>query len=315
MQNNNVIIKGKRVLIPFESGYATGWKEGPAVLEREPIARPKFKLPYALWRESLAFLADVFLHKKWEAQLLWFRHSETGEWKTYCPVQTGSGASTRSIDCVENDNSLNFLSSNGFDCVGSIHSHCTMPAFQSGTDKDDELGQTDGFHVTIGKMNDDIFDVHCRSIITLLGDTESGAKAERDQIQFYLEDFIDGVPNYDESPFPISSRIRKELTKEFLLSQQDLGDYDEAWCERIIDLPKPVYNHNANHGRMIQGVQYITDQEQAQRHIDYWNEKRQREWEKELEEEDEALKRLEEAEQDDEVARYMDEQGRIYGMM
>jgi hypothetical protein len=334
MDINNIQVKGRNILVPFESGFATGLMEGPPVLEREPVARPKFKIPYTLWRESLAFLADVFHIKGWEAQLLWFRNESTGEWKTYCPVQTGSGATTNTIDCDDNDNALNFLANSGFECVGSIHSHCNMAAFQSGTDKDDEVGQTDGFHVTIGKMKEDIFDIHCRSIITIMGDVEKKTKAERRQVQFFIEDFVDGIPDYNSAPFPIPSRIRKQLVTYYLLNQEDLEcEYDEAWAERVIDKPKE-YPKPWNGTTWVNGIEYkVVDGKvcspvhspsyETPVYVNGIDHKRLREWEEELEEdrlEQEAKVRAQALmaryrdDEDDETQAMIDQQGRLYGI-
>lgn len=227
-------VSNGKLLVQFESGLATGWKEGPAILQRSPIARPKIKMPLEIWREAVSFLVEVFDEMKIEAQCIFFHKAETNEWQIFAPWQWGTGGSTETIECVENTGAYNFLAQNGYECVGSIHSHCTMSAFQSGTDKDDEFGTGDGFHVTIGKMNDSVMDIHCRSVCTIMGDPNvKDSKAERTQVPFYLEEFIDGLPDFDAMPNPPPSRIRSEWTKYILANRDELESFNEKWMDRL----------------------------------------------------------------------------------
>ena len=145
---NAVQVSNGKVLIPFQSGLAVGWMEGPPILARSPIARPKIKMPLKTWREALSFLVAVFDGVKIEAQAIFYYKEASKEWATMVPHQYGSGGTTSTFECLENEQMFNFLAQEGYECVGSVHSHCNMSAFQSGTDKDDEFGTNDGFHIT-----------------------------------------------------------------------------------------------------------------------------------------------------------------------
>jgi hypothetical protein len=226
------VSKGK-LLIPFKAGLADGWMEGPQVLERSPIARPKIKLPLVQWRTILAFLVDTFDELGIEAQASFWYHHEKKEWKILVPEQWGTSSVTHSIDCTINDGLFNFLAAAGFEQVGSIHTHCTMSAFQSSVDKDDEEGQSDGFHITIGKMKDSIMDVHCRCVSTILGNTLED-KAVRVQTPFFLAEFIDGLPDFDEMAYPVPFRIRNEWTNYILLQREEFPEeYPDVWVQRV----------------------------------------------------------------------------------
>ena len=265
---NNIQVSNGKLLIQFDSGLATGWREGPALLNRAPIARPKIKMPLHVWRQALSFLVDVFDHVKIEAQVLFYYNKEEEDFTLFVPHQYGSGASTNTFECTENTETFEILAADGYDYVGSVHSHCTMSAFQSGTDKDDEFGNNDGFHITIGKMNDDVMDIHCRSVITILGDPDAGTKGERLQVPFFLEEFIEGLPDFDKMGNPPPSRIRKEWTKHIIANREELDEYPKEWEDRIntsdptkkkyVTYPQPNGNANTVSGGKfyVQGIEH-----------------------------------------------------------
>jgi hypothetical protein len=284
---------------------------------------------------------------KVEAHVLFYYNHEKKLWQLYCPFQEGTGGTTNSIECVDNDRSLAWLGREGYDCVGSVHSHCAMSAFQSGTDKDDEFSNTDGFHVTIGKMGDEVMDIHCRSICTILGDPNTNTAAERQQLPFYLQDFIEGLPDFSESPFEIPPKIQTQLINYYLANRDDLVDYPKSWPERVTLPQKKTWSYQANGAPQqvvgsnrggtvnIQGKIFKLDDkgglvpytEDEQKQLDEYWERRMAEWkeEEELKAEEMALlkgKTLEEvlAEQADEALeaeeqeRMADEQGRLFGV-
>ena len=106
------------------------------------------KLPYDLYKQIYSFFKSVYTeHKSEVAVLLWYNF-ERKDWFIEVPKQKVSGASVNyDRDLEENKK----LESKGYICVGSIHSHCEMGAFHSGTDDGDEYN-FDGFHMTIGKV-------------------------------------------------------------------------------------------------------------------------------------------------------------------
>ena len=106
------------------------------------------KLPYETLKTIHAFFVQVYDERKSEvAVLLWYNFT-TQDWQVEVPKQRVSGASvnyTRDMEYIEN------MKLGGYHCVGTIHSHCEMGAFHSGTDDKDEYG-FDGVHITIGKV-------------------------------------------------------------------------------------------------------------------------------------------------------------------
>ena len=101
----------------------------------------------------LGFFKEVYRLYKSEAIVLLFYNKNKKSYKVFVPEQEVSRASlsyetTKTIK----DHIL----------IGSIHSHGSMTAFHSGTDVGDEA-KFDGLHLTIGKVDETLFDV-CGSI-------------------------------------------------------------------------------------------------------------------------------------------------------
>ena len=102
----------------------------------------------------LGFFKEVYTLYKSEAIVLLFYNKNEKSYRILVPEQEVSPASLsyESTQTIK-DHIL----------VGSIHSHGSMTAFHSGTDKDDEE-KFDGLHMTIGKVNEVTFFNVCGSI-------------------------------------------------------------------------------------------------------------------------------------------------------
>ena len=106
------------------------------------------KLPYELFNKVYEFFKYVYKKHKSEVAILLWHNFETGEWDIEVPKQTVSGAS---VNYVRDESWGLMMNDSGYVCVGTIHSHCEMTAFHSGTDDHDEYN-FDGVHITIGKV-------------------------------------------------------------------------------------------------------------------------------------------------------------------
>jgi len=86
---------------------------------------------------------------KSEAIVLLFYNKEKKTYKVYVPEQEVSAAHcSYKIEKTIKDYML----------IGSIHSHASMSAFHSGVDVDDEE-KFDGIHITVGKVDEEFFDI------------------------------------------------------------------------------------------------------------------------------------------------------------
>ena len=100
------------------------------------------RLPVFIYTQALDFFRKVYEAYKTEATTYICRDAE-GQYSLFIPQQYVSGASVNhKVGVDEMGDRLP---------VGTIHSHCMMGAFHSGTD-DHDMGKMPGLHMTIGKV-------------------------------------------------------------------------------------------------------------------------------------------------------------------
>jgi len=106
------------------------------------------KIPYETFHKIHEFFKEIYRKYNSEvAILLWYNFS-TDKWEVEVPKQTVTGAT---VNYKREEKITSKLETEGYLCVGTIHSHCEMSAFHSGTDDEDEY-QFDGLHITIGRV-------------------------------------------------------------------------------------------------------------------------------------------------------------------
>lgn len=125
--------------LPAISGAGIGgtfWWEAP-------------KIPRNVISQAWSFFADIYSRQQTEACLfILYNPSRTrNPYKLWCPPQVVSGTSVKWLN-----ESPNY--GDGWQAVGTIHSHCAFDSFHSGTDEMD-ADQFDGVHLTIGHVNTD----------------------------------------------------------------------------------------------------------------------------------------------------------------
>jgi len=102
------------------------------------------KIPAKTAQQIINFFKAVYLEHHAEAIVLLFYNQDTKKYKVVCPFQeVSAGAADYNKGVVIE----------GYDMIGTIHSHAGMSAFHSGVDDDDEKS-FDGLHITFGNMND-----------------------------------------------------------------------------------------------------------------------------------------------------------------
>jgi hypothetical protein len=78
------------------------------------------------------------------------------------PQEAKTGMTAKEIDNADAGTQREqFKDSDGWAYLGTVHHHCSCSAFQSSVDQNNEKDQ-DGIHITIGNMNSDVYDMHCR---------------------------------------------------------------------------------------------------------------------------------------------------------
>jgi hypothetical protein len=171
------ITDGKDFYISFTSPMVSGFIPVP-IPKGDPVLRwygPKIDL-LDQWYPALRFMAD---HADHEVILRLFMTRERDRIVIFPLTQIyGTGMSVKEDITTEEREKW---AQEGLLEAGTMHSHCNMNAFQSGTDKDDE-SHRDGLHVTIGKLKEDAFDLHARMTWTLVGEERDGKLIRASQI-------------------------------------------------------------------------------------------------------------------------------------
>jgi len=103
------------------------------------------KIPAKKAQQVINFFKEVYKVHYGEAIVLLFYNLETKQHKIVVPVQEVSGGAADYNKGITID---------GWDMIGTIHSHASMSAFHSGVDDNDEKS-FDGLHITFGNMRDD----------------------------------------------------------------------------------------------------------------------------------------------------------------
>lgn len=177
----------------------------PFLQELTPAATLRLpKLPPMLMVRALLFFRRVYQHHQSEATVLLHYRSENHTYRLQCPEQTvGAGS-------VHYDSSDRF---DGYQLVGTIHSHARMDAFHSGVDDHDEQ-HFDGLHITVGRLDQPYFTVSCSAVV-------NGQR-------FHLvpENIVIGITEVDWKPAPRLTYRRKEVPEV-----QSTGFFDFSWLD------------------------------------------------------------------------------------
>ncbi len=127
--------------------------QGLVALEQDIKFTAK-KLPLEMVRQVTAWFKQVYqkFHSEAVGDLYYQRSS--GQWDFVPPVQTATGASASYEAAPKRE---------GWQVVGTIHSHGSMSAFHSGVDDKDETF-FDGVHITVGKV-DSVPEYSCSIVV------------------------------------------------------------------------------------------------------------------------------------------------------
>jgi hypothetical protein len=130
------------------------------------------KIATRQFAQILSLFREVYKVYKSEANVILHYNKKRKRYRIDVPLQGVTGASVNYVN--GEDTYKDYIR------IGTIHSHASMSAFHSGTDHKDEENW-DGLHITLGKMNEDYFDISC-SIMT---------GGERFMVN--PEEYIDGI--------------------------------------------------------------------------------------------------------------------------
>ena len=162
----NLILHEDTVYETVESKYYTGHQPVKIVKGEPALSWKGGKIPMDEWSKILSFFKWSYDETQSETQVRLLYNPEENKWVAWAfPQEHGTGMTTKEIDGELKDKQREQFS--GYIVNGTVHHHCSSPAFQSGTDKTDEESQ-DGLHITIGNLTSSMYDLHtrvCRSDI------------------------------------------------------------------------------------------------------------------------------------------------------
>lgn len=183
------------------------------------------KIPEKEWREVLAFLKWVNDTTSSEAQVRAYVNVRLNTWKFWAyPQEAKTGMSAKELDTDQaKEQRRQFKDSEGWIYFGTIHSHCSSSAFQSGVDEANESNQ-DGLHVTVGKLKDKHYDLHVRFY-------RMGMCFDPD-----LDDFWDIGEPWSQAP---ASFVRKDAIARWQMCEPGGDQFPEIWKTNLVEI-KPA---------------------------------------------------------------------------
>tara|TARA_B110000483_G_scaffold128139_1_gene153733 strand:+ start:29 stop:1153 length:1125 start_codon:yes stop_codon:yes gene_type:complete len=199
--------------------YFSGWKKknSDEILKNHTplFSWDKNKIPFVLWEEIVSFMRWGFKTYSSEVLVALFYNTAEDKWAAWAFPQTTQGMT---VQFNEDDPDYKIdrrQFSEGWVQLGSVHHHCSMAAFASGTDTADEEDR-EGVHITLGNMNQEVLDIHIRQTFTeIVGDVNP-------------ENFIE-MPEWSKD-LPI--KVKKHITKNVFVDIE-LGKFPKLWETRV----------------------------------------------------------------------------------
>jgi PRTRC genetic system protein A len=220
------------------------------------------KIPARIMGQVVNFFKRVYDQRHAEAMVLLTMDRETKEWGTFIPTQLVSGGG---INYVYDRDHL----TSGKLLVGSIHSHCNMGAFHSGTDTGD-ADEFAGFHATIGKISQDVPEIV--AMVSMNGMNLHLRKDEFENAFDYSE--IDKHPAPDwwfryvgsttDKDQPIGFELYKKFEKPTEIKVHKTEYQSKPWSYGAPSNYQPNKPHQSNQpavGKAQDGVRTLKDDE------------------------------------------------------
>jgi len=208
------IIHDNKIYTAKENDFFGYWEEADEVKEATPTPTWKgAKIDLQNWYKFVTFCLASQKKNKAEAMVLFFYDENKEDWHLWAPPQETQGMTVNVTEGQDYDEQRTQLPPLMF---GSGHHHCTSSAFQSGTDHEDEIDK-EGIHVTLGNLDKQILDIHCRIIVRGVS------------YDVPASDVIETPKWVKEILFP---DIREEAANRFL-GQRFAVEYPSVWLDNV----------------------------------------------------------------------------------
>jgi len=212
------------------------------------------KIPAINVQQIINFFKAVYKEHYAEAIVLLFYNIEKKHYKIFCPHQeVNSGAAEYNKG----------ITIEGYDMIGTIHSHASMSAFHSSIDDDDEKS-FDGLHITFGNMRDD--DISISASIVANGHRVIVNPSD------YINNLVKTVDVDEEVKVPYSKTwkwdkdekkmveiqtsgryyTRKEFDQRFQVQLSRDPKFPVAWMKRVEKKAYTTYKRG-NYGHWAEG--------------------------------------------------------------
>jgi len=206
------------------------------------------KIPQAVWREIVGFFQWSQEDTKSETQVRLLLNADTGEFKAWAfPQKYGTGMTAKELsDHADYERQLNEQMAGGnWIKFGTVHHHCSVGAFQSGTDSSDETEM--GIHITLGNIGSPRHSIHGRVSLTIPGTlAPDGTAATKASHAYYPAVFADWF-DCPDMPIVLTENLREEIVKHILCTPVEKPEFPPAWAENLIKSapPAPVAKSDA----------------------------------------------------------------------
>jgi hypothetical protein len=195
------------------------------------------KIPAEEWHKILAFFKWTYETTKSESQVRLYVNCrpEVRTWKAWAfPQKANTGITAQEMDTPETAiQRAQFSDADGWLYFGTVHHHCAMSAFQSGTDRNNEQGQ-DGLHITVGHVDKPHHDIHARLYI-------GGRELTPDLSDFWgLGDMVSSLPHWVCGLLPKGTPHKLALFHMGETCATDCAFPDEWQANLIAPAPTPI---------------------------------------------------------------------------
>lgn len=261
-----IVFDGKVMEHAVRGGFDCYWPNHE-IPEGEPTLRwMGQKIPLdSVWYPLMAFFEAQLEKTGGESTARLFYNPddpfEQQHWKVWVfPQEGSSGMSAKEIsDHIQRKIQSEALGASHI-CYGSVHHHCKMSAFQSGTDQDDEESQN-GIHITVGHIGGDKYDLDMRCYV---GRIKYKLNPDHYSNWFNLTpEWLSQVPeriNYEwlrNIPQPmralvasrLTMRVRSSIEGQLLVTPPPKNtEFPDVWMENMVKTESRVYSGHGMYG-------------------------------------------------------------------
>lgn len=266
--NNNIFQHNGKLYQKEENEFYEKSKEIELAVQKPELKWKGGKIDYNVWKSIMSFLIWSQNRHKSESMITLFYNTETKVWAPWAFPQETNGMSVS----MENESEEFVNQRKNFPDpwveLGSIHHHCNMGAFASGTDKEDEKSR-DGLHITIGKLDQAKLDIHYRASF--------GGTVSETLLETWIQepDFVQLIPDL----FPELKKMALEaalLTKKCHNGQPFPKLWKENFKKKAMPTyPRPIIGYGQNNASYLTDGYHRSEWIQPNFQKNSWSEKKE----------------------------------------